>query len=404
MESASPEAVGLSATRLQRLRHVMQQHIDRQQVAGVHLTIARRGYVAYQEGFGLMDVEAQKPMRPDTICRIYSMTKPVTSVAMMMLYEDGCFQLDEPVSHFIPAFKDVRVFAGGTANDYDTTALERDITIRHLMTHTGGLSYGRMDDTPVDELYRQAELLYTTHLRLLNPDLTLAEMVARLVRLPLVHQPGTMWRYSLSTDVLARLVEIISGRPFDRFLQERIFGPLGMIDTSHHLPPEKRSRYAALYGGLAGGGLELIDPAGGDLYTVPPCGLTLGGSGLVSTANDYLRFAQMLLNGGELEGVRLLSRKTVALMTRHHVSEEVLRRSAPVPGNGLGLGFNVTTDVVAQGIIGSEGTFSAGGAAGTLCWVDPAEEMIGLLMVQIFTPQVNLHHDFRVLAYQAIAD
>jgi CubicO group peptidase (beta-lactamase class C family) len=369
----------------------MQGYVDEGKLAGVMTMIARRGKVAHFEKFGKMDIAADKPMEFDTIFRIYSMTKPITSVAIMMLYEEGRFQLNDPVSKFIPEFKDLKVFKNATKEGIELAYTEREMTIRDLLTHTSGLTYG-WGNGPVDKMYQQAKLF--------DPNGTLKDAITKLARIPLVHQPGTAWEYSVSTDVLGYLVEVISGLSFDVFLEERIFKPLGMVDTGFSVPDEKVERYAALYRPDDKSGLEIVYTA--PLATGQQSFFFSGGGGLVSTASDYIRFSQMLLNGGELEGTRLLGRKTVALMTMNHLPPALHPYSQK--GAGFGLGFRVLTDVAETGIVGSEGAFSWGGAASTTFWIDPEEELIGLLMTQLLANPYPFQQQFKTLTYQAIVD
>lgn len=402
MEAATPESVGLSSSRLDRIAPVLQDYVDRDRFAGMVAMVARYGKVVYSECFGTMDREAGRPVQPDTLFRIYSMSKPITSVALMMLYEEGRFQLSDPVSRFIPEFGQMQVLveeANGTTKLVDQL---KEATIRDLLTHMAGLTYGLFEgDSAVELLYRQARLLDTNE--------TLATWIARLTTLPLAFQPGAAWRYSVATDVLGYLVEVISGMRFDVFLEQRIFQPLGMVDTGFSVPEEQLHRFAAMYGPAQAGGLELIDAPATSKWAKPLRFLS-GGGGLVSTATDYMRFSQMLLNGGELEDVRLLGFKTVELMTTNHLPDRFLPyHTGPQPayGYGFGLGFRVLLDVAESGILGSEGEFGWGGAAGTYFWVDPQEELIGLIMPQLLLLSGGyypLAQDFRVLTYQAIVD
>ena len=390
-----PEEVGLCPERLKRINRVMQAYVDENRLAGLITVVARRGKVVHFECFGMMDIESNKPMQSDTIFRIYSMSKPITSVAVMMLYEEGYFQLNDPVSKFIPEFKNVKVFVKKSESGVEMAEAERKITIRELLTHTSGLAYGLSKDTPVDEMYQEEKML--------KWDETLEEKVRRLVKLPLANQPGSTWRYSVATDVLGYLVEVISGLSFDVFLEERIFEPLGMEDTGFYVPAEKVSRFATLYKA------EETDSFGrdetlywGDFSKLPR--LLSGGGGLVSTASDYMRFCQMLLNGGELDGVRLLSRKTVELMTANHLPDELIRQGNMTKGYGFGLGFGVLLNVARSEALGSEGEYSWGGAASTGFWIDPNEELIGILMTQFMPYSGRFTKEFKVLTYQAIVD
>ncbi len=406
--AVTPEEVGLASNRLAHIRTVMNRHVAEKKIPGAAGLIARRGKIAYQEAFGMADVEAGKPMRLDTIHRIYSMTKPVTSVAVMMLYEEGKFQLNDPVAKYLPEFAKMQVAI--TENDpqtgkptLKTAPAKRPVTVRDLLRHTAGLTYGFFSDTLVDQEYRKARIL---------SDLNLAEFVTNLSKIPLLQEPGTRWHYSVSVDVLGRLVEVLSGKSFDQFLQERIFTPLEMRDTGFYVPADKKDRFAKLYSPTKDGKIqpavicatrqECVEkfPNAVPSYLEPPT-LLSGGGGLVSTAYDYLRFCQMLLNKGQYDGKRMLSRKTVQLMS----SDNLGTIPGIGPGAGFGLGFAVSKAPGEAGMMGSPGEYNWGGAAGTRFWIDPQEELIGIFMIQIL-PHTGLEYgsEFRVLAYQAIAD
>jgi CubicO group peptidase (beta-lactamase class C family) len=399
MNTVTPEQAGFSASRLSRIGALMQDYVDQNKLAGLVTMVARRGKVVHLERCGLMDLEAQKPMQIDTIFRIYSMTKPITSVALMMLYEQGHFQLHDPVSRFIPEFANVKVFADAAGKDVILTELDKEITLWHLLTHTAGLTYNFFEDSPVDALYRQADVL--------QPDTTLEEMVHKLAKLPLVHQPGTAWRYSMATDVLGYVIEVISGMSLDLFFEEQILKPLGMQDTAFYVPQAKLDRLAALYGPGENGGIALLDAAATSPYAHPPR-LLRGGSALVSTASDYARFAQMLLNGGELDGVRLLGRKTVELMTINHLPEDLIPiciQPHVLRGSGFGLGVSVLVDVARAGRLGSQGSYGWGGMATTSFFVDPKEELVGLLLTQFIPSRHSpIRDEFQTLVYQALVD
>jgi CubicO group peptidase (beta-lactamase class C family) len=399
MDTVKPEKVGFSSERLGRINAVMQRTVDEGKCAGILTMVARRGQIAHLDCFGMMDVEAGKPMQSDTIFRIYSMSKPVTSVAAMMLYEEGYFQLNTPVSEFIPGFKDTKVFVRETESGPELADMEQEITIHHLLTHTSGLSYGFHEDTPVDALYREVR-------QNLGEGATLEKIVEALSGLPLAFQPGQGWRYSFSTDVLGCVVQVVSGQPFDVFLQQRIFEPLGMVDTGFYVPAEKIDRLAALYGRSEEGELRLMETPATGRYAKPSVFLS-GGGGLVSTVHDYVRFAQMLLNGGQLDGVRLLGRKTVELMMMNHLPEALLP-FAVNPGEfswgyGFGLGGKVMMDPARAGILGSRGEYSWSGAASTGFWADSQEKVVGLVMTQLM-PYQPLVNALRVLVYQALVD
>ena len=392
LSRATPEAVGLSSERLERLSAAMQGLVDEGRLAGITTLIARHGRVAHFGTFGAQDREANKPMAEDTIFRIYSMTKPITSVALMLLYEEGRFRLSDPVEKYIPEFKDLPVAVGEDENGIVTEPADHPMTIRELMSHTAGLSYGAFSESPVDELYREAEVLH--------PDSTLRDMIEDLAAIPLRQQPGTVWHYSVAVDVQGYLVEVLSGQPFDEFLKERIFDPLGMDDTSFWVPPEKVDRFAQVYVYDEDGALKLPDdePLRNRDY-LSPVNFLSGGGGLVSTTMDYARFCQMLLNGGELDGVRLLAPSTVELMHRDQTPKGVPEFS---PGQGFGLNFAVVQDPVeADGI--SQGEYYWGGAAGTWFWIDPLEDLIFIGMIQQFGEnRPDVRSLSRRLTYQAI--
>lgn len=406
--TAAPEEVGLSSNRLTNIRAVMNQHVTDKEIPGASGLIARHGKIAYQETFGMADMEVGKPMRMDTIHRIYSMSKPITSVAVMMLYEEGKFQLNDPIAKHLPEFAKMQV--GVEEKDpqtgkpvMKTVPAKRPITVRDLLRHTAGLTYGVFGDTLVDREYRKARIL---------GQMNLADFVTDLAKIPLQYEPGTRWHYSVSVDVLGRLVEVLSGKSFDQFLQERIFTPLEMNDTGFIVPASKKDRLAKLYTITKEGKLQPIKTCStreecyeGFPNAVPDflhsMGMQSGGGGLTSTAYDYLRFCQMLLNKGEYEGKRLLSRKTVELMS----SDNLGSIPGMGPGVGFGLGFAVSKAPGEAGMMGSPGEYNWGGAAGTKFWIDPKENLIGIFMIQIL-PHTGLEFgsEFRVLTYQSIAD
>jgi CubicO group peptidase (beta-lactamase class C family) len=402
MQIAAPGEVGFSVSRLSRVGTWMQSYVEQNKLAGLIALVARRGRVIYFERAGLMDVEAAKPMQFDTIFRIYSMTKPVTTVALMMLYEEGRFQLYDPVSRFIPEFADVKVLAGGTEREFEQAEPKRAITIRDLLTHTAGLGYGFDQDSPIEEMHREAGMFGGP---LSTLQIPLREMVRILVKLPLIYQPGTEWRYSVATDVLGYLIEVISGMSLDAFFEERVFGPLGMEDTGFYVPEAKLGRFAAMYGPAENGGVELLDAPATSPFAKPALGLS-GGAGLVSTASDYARFCQMLLNGGALDGVRLLGRKAVELMRTNHLPDELIPiqvRPHILHGCGFGLGFRVLVNVAQAGRLGSEGEFGWGGLASTSFFIDPEEQLIGLLLTQLAPSRYYpVRNEFKVLVYQAL--
>ncbi|HLG17631.1 MAG TPA: serine hydrolase domain-containing protein [Blastocatellia bacterium] len=404
MRSVAPNGTGLSPERLDRIGAVMNEHVAKGRITGAIGLIARRGKIGYFETYGFQDKEAGVPMRKDTIFRMYSMTKPVTGVAVLMLYEEGRFFLTEPVSKYLPELANMKVAVvetdpkTGKKTRY-TVPAKSEITILDLLRHTSGLDYRGPEDADGKLMYEKLGASFFN-----GPNLTIGELIKRIAQAPLVHQPGTIWEYGLSMDVLARLVEVVSGKPFDKFLEERIFKPLGMVDTGFHVPEAKQARFAKLY---APAEAATVKPSASPEQTayLKPAVLFGGGSGLVSTASDYLRFCQMLLSGGEMDGVRILSRKSVELMSADHLGD--LPRGADLMGPGYGFGLTVAVNrgVGRTGAIGSAGEYNWGGAAGTRFWIDPKEQMIGIFMIQIL-PHTNLTYgsQFKLLAYQAIAD
>ena len=397
-----PEAVGLSTQRLSRIDKVMEMHIAQQKIAGGVTLLARHGKIAHLGTYGMMDVEAEKPMTPDTIFRIASMTKPITSVAVMMLYEEGHFRLHEPVSKFIPAFKEMHVLPPEDAEDSaEPVPATEQITIWNLLTHTAGLTYhwnGRLG-----QQYTDADI---TH-GLLQDESTLAEKMKILATIPLLHQPGAEVEYGMSIDVLGYLVEVVSGMSLDAFFSERIFKPLDMKDTHFFIPETKRQRIATVYERTKDGPItrKSQEPTveGSLIYSTDypyngPRTYFSGGGGLVSTASDYARFAQMMLNGGKFNGVRLLSRKTVELMTTDQLAKMGV-------DYGFGLGFGVVRDESDLNEIGSVGRYGWGGFFFTNFFIDPQEQMIGILLCQLHpSGGLDLGERIRILSYQAIAD
>ena len=396
-----PETVGLSTERLSRIDKVMEKHVSEQKIAGGVILLARHGKIAHLGTYGMMDVEAEKPMKPDTIFRIASMTKQITSVAVMMLYEEGHFRLREPVSNFIPAFKVMNVLP--PESDDESAApvpATHQITIWNLLTHTSGLTYHWNEQ--LGPQYNDAGI---TH-GLLQDESTLAEKMKVLATIPLLHQPGEKVEYGLSIDVLGYLVEVASGMPLDQFFSERIFKPLGMTDTYFFIPEAKRERIATVYERTGDGPImrKSKEPTvnGSLIYSTDypyngPRTYFSGGAGLVSTALDYARFAQMMLNGGELDGVRLLSRKTVELMTTPQLADMGV-------DYGFGLGFGIVQDESDLKEIGSVGAYNGGGFFFTSFFIDPQERMLGIFMCQLHPGGSDLAERIRILSYQAIAD
>ncbi len=401
MDNIVSERTGLSAARLGRIDGWMQRLVDDGRLAGLTVMVSRRGQVAYLQSRGLADIARGTAMAADTVARIYSMTKPLTSVALMMLYEEGRFQLDDPVTTVLPCFRDMRVFMG---EGQDTVPAERDITYRDLLTHTAGLTYGFMNATPVDAMYRDGGVDFQTS------DATLAEVVERAAALPLLAQPGSAWNYSIATDVIGHLVAVLSGQPFEQFLHERVIAPLGMVDTAFHVTPDRMPRFAANYARGDDGRATLLDDPITSRFTQPRA-IASGGGGLVSTVGDYMRFCHMLLGRGALDGTRLLGRKTVGLMTTNHLGGDMASMGqarfseSSYAGIGFGLGFSIMLDPAAAQIVGTPGEYAWGGAASTAFWIDPAEEMAVILLTQL-TPSSTypIRKELRVLTYSALVD
>jgi len=402
LPTVSPSQAGFDPDRMEKITRVFGDYVREGKLPGTVALVARHGSIAYLKADGFMDVESREPIELDTIFRIYSMTKPLTTVGAMILYEEGRFQLDDPISKYIPEFKDVKVLVGDETGGANLVNPDRPPTIHDLMRHTAGFTYGVFGDTMVDRMYREA--------RTLGEDLPLRDFVTRLAGLPLQYQPGTHWHYGVSVDVLGYLIEVISGQSLDVFLRERVFQPLDMKDTAFSVPPEKLNRFATCYvpnrDATPENGLPLIkasDRPETSNYASPRKFLS-GGGGLVSTARDYARFLQMMLNGGELEGSRILSPKTVAFMTRNHLPDIALARK-PLAGAGFGLGFAVVLDPPQSGVISSEGEYNWGGYASTEFWVDPQEDLFAILMTQLIPSSTYpLKNDFKVALYQALID
>lgn len=392
---ADPASVGMSADGLEALRAHFQHYVDEGKLSGLTTLVARKGVVVHFETYGQADKQAGKAVADDAIFRIYSMTKPVTGVGLMMLWEEGKFKLDDPVAKYIPAFADARVFkAQGEDGTVETVPANRQITIRDLMRHTAGLTYGVFGDTPVDKLYQKNGVL--------EAGLSVEEWMDRLAAQPLLYQPGDAWVYSFAVDVQGRLIEILSGQSLDVYFRERIFKPLGMNDTGFYISNEQAKRLVTMYQVKKAEGLvPTNDPYFPD-FTKKPSNFS-GGGGLVSSTTDYWRFAQMVANGGELDGVRLLKEETVALMSRDHLPERVNGIAGGKRGLGFGLDFAVVKDVAKQGGYGSVGEFFWGGMANTIFWIDPKEEVVALLMTNILPSNVYpLRPEMHKYVYEAL--
>jgi CubicO group peptidase (beta-lactamase class C family) len=395
LASTQTEVAGFSVERLDGVRAFVAREMEQRRIAGAVTLVARRGQVVFYEAAGMADIEAGDVMTKDAIFRIRSMTKPIVSLAVLMLYEQGHYLLDDPISKFIPELASLQVASSATTNDTPpeelvTVAAERDITIIDLLTHRAGLAYGFINPGPVGELYRRAAL---------ESSPTAAELVARLAELPLARQPGRVHEYSHATDVLGRLVEVVSGQRLDAFLDEHILEPLGMGDTYFYLPPEAASRLVTLYRSSEGSSLESVETAAESPFVAGPRTFFGGGGGLVATTWDYYRFLSLLLNRGELDGVRLVSPKTIELMTSDHVGHEI----GIHPGYGFGLGV-----AVRQGsggvVLGSEGDYTWGGIDNSVFWVDPREELILIFMTNSAPYDLYQRWYLKTAVYQALIE
>ena len=413
---ASPESAGMSKAALDRVEdHLKRRYVDAGRFPGTQLVVYRRGKVVHSAVQGFADLERKVPVKDDTIFRIYSMSKPITSVAFMMLFEEGRVALDEPVVKYIPEWKSIGVFVAGTAPNFLTRPLSRPMLIVDLLRHTSGLTYGFQQRSNVDAAYREAKIGEVEKAG------TLQTMIEGLAKIPLEFSPGDAWNYSVATDVIGYLIGKISGQPFEQFVKERILKPLGMNDTDFHVPAEKAHRLAACYSAQGGtafhatdrkDGLTLQDDPATSSFLSPPSFIS-GGGGMVSTAADYLIFCRALLNGGQLGDVRLIGPKTLALMTSNHLPggldlpgmSRSLFSEATYNGIGFGLGFAVTMDPAKTLIPGSSGEYNWGGAATTSFWIDPAEELITIFMTQVLPSSAYpLRRELRTMVYAAISE
>ncbi len=400
-----PAEVGFDPARLARLDRHFAAYVDDGRLPGWLLAVARHGQLAHVSTYGQRDLEAGRPVETDTVWRIYSMTKPITAVAALVLYEQGAFELNDPVRNFIPSFADLRVWRGGSAVKPETEPVTEEMRIWHLFTHTSGLTYGFLQHHPVDALYRKAGYEWGV-----PPDLDLAGVCDQLATLPLLFQPGREWNYGMSTDVLGMVVEAAAGVPLARFIQEQVLDPLGMTETVWSVPDGLADRLAALYIPTPGVGTAMRFDAMGAAAQTPPKA-TLGGGGLCSTAGDYLRFAEMLRRRGELDGVRILSPRTVEYMASNHLPGNAdltafgrpLFSETTFDGVGFGLGVSVTLDPVTAKVPGSVGDFGWGGAASTAFWVDPVEDMVVLFFTQLLPSSTHpLRSQLKQLVHAAL--
>jgi CubicO group peptidase (beta-lactamase class C family) len=401
-----PDEVGIDANRLQRVDTHFRRYVDEGRLAGWTIAVARRGQVAHLSHYGLADVEAQRPVADDTLWRIYSMTKPITSVAALMLYERGALELTDPVSRYIPAFADVRVYKAGSAANPATVPATEPVRVWHLLTHTAGLTYGFHHAHPADEIYRAKGFEFGT-----PRGMDLAAACDAWAGMPLVHQPGAEWNYSVATDVLGRVVEVASGQPLDEFFAEHILGPLDMTDTAFSVPADDHERLAALYVPNPAGGLRRSGAMGEAALHRPT--MLSGGGGLVSTAADYHRFTQMLARGGELDGARLLGPRTVAYMTRNHLPGDAdleafgrpIFAESAFSGVGFGLGVSVVVDAAAGKALTNDGEYAWGGLASTAFYVDPVEDITAMFFTQLMPSSTYpIRPQLRTLVNQALVD
>src|SRR3984957_8818507 len=404
---ASPESAGMSKSAFDRLdAHLKHRYIDAGRFPGTQLTVYRRGKVVHSAAPGFADLARNAPTKHDTISRIYSMTEPITSVAFMMLIEEGRVALDEPVHKYIPEWRSLGVFLAGTMPAFLTRPPSRPMLIVDLLRHTSGLTYGFQQRSNVDAAYRDMKIGEVEKAG------TMQSMIDDLAKIALEFSPGEAWNYSLSTDVIGYLIGLISGKPLGQFLKERIFDPLGMNDTSFFVPADKAHRLAACYSADGKGGMKLQEDPSASSFLSPPS-LLSGGGGLCSTAADYLSFCRALLNGGELGGVRLIGPKTLALMTTNHLPggrdltemSKSLFSESTYAGVGFGLGFSAPVNPALTLIPGSRGEYAWGGAASTAFWIDPAEELIAIFMTQLLpSSSYPVRRELRTMVYSAITD
>ncbi|MFC1539586.1 serine hydrolase domain-containing protein [Candidatus Latescibacterota bacterium] len=397
LTEGNPESLGFSLERLKITDSVMNNLVEQDRIAGAVTLAARHGKIAHVGTYGFMDKERGTKMRRDTIFRIASMTKPMTSLAVLMLYEEGYFLLTDPVSKYIPEFKNMTVLSSGTGSGHEpkTVPAKREITIRHLLSHTAGLTYS--GGGPLGKMYADAGI---DELR--KPQYPVRELVMALAKLPLAYQPGESFRYSLSDDVLGYLIEVVTGMSFDRFLEERLFIPLGMKDTRFYLSEDQKTRLASLYQVKSGGEIEKTTGIESD-YAPPNQQLHFaGGSGLYSTVDDYARFCQMLLNDGELDGVRIVSRKTVELLSTNSVGD--IEPNLGEGGDKWGFGVSVRTKRIADNELLSTGSFMKSGAWSTYFWIDPKEDMFGVFMTQLRPLTPEIYFLFSTAVIQTIMD
>jgi CubicO group peptidase (beta-lactamase class C family) len=396
LPSVASERVGLATAQLAEIDALMQSYVNEGKLAGIVMLIARDGKVAHAGVYGQMDLEGGQAMHRDALFRIYSMTKPITGVALMTLYDEHRFELDDPVGKYLPGFDKIKVFADKDGDTIKLADLKRPVTIRDLMCHTAGLAYGLMPASPVDAMYTEAKLLDRTK--------NLDSMMERLLKIPLAAQPGEKWMYSIAVDVQGKLIEALSGKPLDEFLSERVFKPLTMQDTAFFVPAEKLDRLTVNYG-KKDGRLSPVDGSKTSQFAAKPA-LLSGGGGLVSTADDYLRFTQMMLNRGQLDGVRILKPETVDLMTRNHLAEKlvpIMLGPLTMANTGFGLDFAVRVKTGEGEPAGSLGEYGWGGAASTQFFVAPRENLICVGMTQFMPATMLYFQEARKKLYTAVS-
>ena len=402
--TAKPAELGFCPDRLARLGPWLRGYVDEGKLPFASLAVMRKGEIAHADHYGLRDIEAASPVVSDGLYRIYSMSKLITTVTAMSLYEEGRFMLDDPIGAFLPELADQKVYVSGPFEDMELVKPDSPVTVRQLMNHTAGFTYGIFDPGPVGRAMRRAKADYST------PGETLAAVTARLGDVPLCFQPGTRWNYGVSTDVLGRFVEVVAGKPFEAVLRERIFEPLEMTDTFFGVPDDKLDRFCALYTKTDDNPLKLIENAAESRFRAPAT-MHSGGGGLVSSMADYLRFTEMLRRGGALDDARVLGRKTVELMMLNHLPGDMASMGQatfsemPMHGIGFGLGGAVLLDPTKAQILGSPGEFTWGGMASTAFWIDRAEEISVIFMTQLIpSSSYPIRRELRVLVYQALVD
>ena len=399
-----PESIGFSAERLERITDWMNRYVESGQLAGSQTLIARGGKLAYSKSVGYADLENQVPWNDDTMARFYSMTKPITSVALMMLYEKGLFHLDDPVENYIPSFKDMKILRPGALAIDDTEPAAVKMTVHHLLTHMSGLTYG-FNLGVLGNDYNQIKMDFGPRRG------TLESQVDKLAERPLLFNPGARWNYGVSTDVVGRLVEVISGQDLKSYFDEHIFGPLGMVDTDFDVSPDKVGRYSSAYGVGEDGSLKVMDAAQKSIFLAGRTECYSGGGGLISTAGDYFKFAEMIRRRGAFDGGRLLGSRTVDFMTHNHLEGDLALNGQPLfsevsfIGVGFGLGGWVMLEPEKSQMMGSPGDFGWGGMASTVFWVDPIEDLTIIYLTQLLpSSHYPLRKELRALVYQALVD